>query len=348
MRELPEPQAGAEPDRFIDQTASDQDQTLADSDQTASDGDQTLADRDQSAGESDQRSADEDQEASDEDLAAGGDAVTHRQTRLARRRTARDRHNTSALRDDSGVTRLLSAEDRDRVAELRDRGAESRDASARLHDQQDDSNASRESIFRRGARDRARAAADRVKAAADRVQAAAERVEAARDRAAALRMRQDAEASLRGATTDELTGARTRQFGMEEVARELRRAQRTAAGLVLAFVDVDGLKQVNDSQGHPAGDQLLERTGDALLSGVRAYDLVVRYGGDEFVCAMPNMTMANARPRFEQIAANLRVTDRDHSITFGLAEAQPDDSLQTLIARADGDLLRQRSGRHHR
>jgi PleD family two-component response regulator len=83
-----------------------------------------------------------------------------------------------------------------------------------------------------------------------------------------------------------------------------------------------------------------------MLSGVRAYDLVVRYGGDEFVCAMPNLTIANARPRFERIAATLGLIDRDHSITFGLAEAQPDDSLETLIARADSDLLRQRSGRH--
>ena len=346
MSGAPEPQPAREPDRLVDQTASDHDQTLADSDQTASDGDQTSADRDQSAGESDQQSADEDQEASDEDLAAGGDAVTHRQSRLTRRRTTRERRNTAARRDESGIERLSAADDRDRVAELRDRGAESRDALARLHDQRDDRNASREAILLHGERDRARAAADRVKAAADRAQAAAERVEAARDRAAALRMRRDAEASLRGATTDALTGARTRQFGIEEVARELRRAQRTEAGLVLAFVDVDGLKQVNDSQGHPAGDRLLERTGEALRAGVRAYDLVVRYGGDEFVCAMPNLTTPNARPRFEDIATALALIDPDHSITFGLAEARLDDSLQTLIARADGDLLRRRSKRH--
>ena len=58
---------------------------------------------------------------------------------------------------------------------------------------------------------------------------------------------------LRFATTDELTGAWTRRFGLEEVSRELERAHRTGASLVLAFIDVDGLKQVNDSQGHLAG-----------------------------------------------------------------------------------------------
>ena len=249
------------------------------------------------------------------------------------------------MRDESGVERLHTAEDRDHAAELRDRGAESRDALARLHDQQDNADASLEELLVRGARDRARAAADRVKAAADRAQAAAERIEAARDRAAALRMRSDAEASLKGATTDELTGARTRQFGLEEISRELRRAQRTGTALVLAFVDVDRLKQVNDSQGHPAGDELLKRTGEALRTGVRAYDLVVRYGGDEFVCAMPNLIASNARPRLERIAAALASVDSEHSITFGLAEAQSADSLQELIARADTDLLTRRAVR---
>jgi GGDEF domain-containing protein len=57
---------------------------------------------------------------------------------------------------------------------------------------------------------------------------------------------------LRFATTDELTAAWTRRFGLEEVSRELERAHRTGASLVFAFIDVDGLKQVNDSQG-PSG-----------------------------------------------------------------------------------------------
>ena len=99
----------------------------------------------------------------------------------------------------------------------------------------------------RAKRDRERAAADRAKAADDRARAAADREEAARERAEARRHRTESDDNLKLATTDELTGAWTRKFGLEEVSRELERAHRTGATLVLAFVDVDGLKQVNDS-----------------------------------------------------------------------------------------------------
>lgn len=142
--------------------------------------------------------------------------------------------------------------------------------------------------------------------------------------------------------TDELTGAWTRKIGLEEVSRELERAHRTGTGLVLAFVDVDGLKAVNDSQGHLAGDALLRLLGETLRANVRPYDLIVRYGGDELLCAMPNLGVREARKRFEKIAAALAAADADHSITFGLAEAGPAESLQELIARADADFLQAR------
>jgi diguanylate cyclase (GGDEF)-like protein len=345
MSKQSERNADLRPDCFADQTASDDEQTLADREQTASDGDQTGADHDQAASESDQGSADDDQEASDNDLQAGGDPVVYRTSRLARERSTRRRSDAAALRAEEGIERMLTAEDRDHAAELRDRGAARRDALARLHDQQDDTDASREAILLRGERDRARAAADRVKASNDRARAAAERMEAAHERAEAQRLLAAAEDALNGATTDGLTGARSRQYGMEEIGRELRRAQRTETTLVLVFVDVDGLKQVNDSLGHPAGDEILRRTGEALIAGVRGYDLVVRYGGDEFLCAMPNVTEARARLRFEKIAATLASIEPEHSITYGLTETQPGDGLADLIARADRDLLDQRSAR---
>jgi diguanylate cyclase (GGDEF)-like protein len=345
MSKKPERNAEPRPDLLADQTASDKEQTLADREQSASDSDQTGADEDQAASESDQESANEDQNASDDDLQAGGDPVVYRMSRLARERASRKRSDTAALRDEDGMERLLTAEDRDHAAELRDRGAARRDALARLHDQQDDTDASREAILLRGERDRATAAANRIKASDDRARGAADRTEAAHERAEAQRLLAAAEDALNGATTDEVTGARARQYGMEEIARELRRAQRTETTLVLAFIDVDGLKQVNDSQGHPAGDELLRRTGEALFAGVRDYDLVVRYGGDEFICAMPNVTEARARLRFEKIAATLASIDSEHSIAYGLTEAQPGDGLADLIARADSDLLSHRSTR---
>jgi len=188
----------------------------------------------------------------------------------------------------------------------------------------------------------ARAAADRVKAANDRTRAAADREEAARERADALQHRNESAEGLRRATTDELTGARTRTFGLDEISRELERAHRTGGALLLAFVDVDGLKQVNDTHGHLAGDALLRLVGETIRANVRPYDLVVRYGGDELVCAMPNLSAAEARARFKKIAAALTAVSPDHSIAFGLAAAEPAEDLQELLARADTDLLEAR------
>lgn len=329
-------------DQVSDRGFSDRDQEASDRDQTTSDQDQTWSDHDQTASERDQRSADEDQHAADDDFAAGGDAITYHRSALARERSGRDRDDVSMVRAESAAARLGTGEDRDRAAELRDRGAEGRDALARLHDLQDDADASREDILLRAERDRARAAADRAKAADDRVRAAADREEAARERAEARRDRTTSADNLKLAATDELTGARTRKLGLEEVSRELERAHRTGARLMLAFVDVDGLKAVNDSQGHLAGDALLRLLGETLRENVRPYDVIVRYGGDELLCAMPNLGVPEARARFEKIAAALAAADPDHSITFGLAEAEPADSVRELIARADADLLQAR------
>ena len=333
-------------DQMRDRADSDRDQETSDRDQTTSDQDQTWSDHDQTASERDQRSADEDQHAADDDLAAGGDAVTHHRSALARARSGRDRDAVAMVRAESATERLETGAERDRAAELRDRGAEGRDALARLHDLQDDAEASREDILLRAERDRARAAADRAKAADDRARAAADRADAARERAEALRDRTRSADTLKLATTDELTGAFTRRFGLEEVSRELERAHRTGARLVLAFVDVDGLKVVNDSQGHLAGDALLRLLGETLRANVRTYDVIVRYGGDELLCAMPNLSASEARARLEKIAAALAAADAEHSVTFGLAEAEPADSLQELIARADADLLEARHSRN--
>jgi diguanylate cyclase (GGDEF)-like protein len=327
------------------QIQRDQDQTWSDRDQTASDQDQTWSDHDQSASEGDQRSADEDQHAADDDLAAGGDKAAHQRSALARERSARDRAVVSAVRDESAAARLQTAEERDRAAALRDRGAAGRDELARLHDLEDDKNATREDILSRSRRDRARAAADRAKAADDRARAAADRREAARERAEALRQRTEAADDLKFVATDALTGAWTRRPGLEEVSRELERAHRTGASLVLAFVDVDGLKELNDNQGHLAGDTLLQLLGETLRANVRPYDVIVRYGGDELICAMPYLGASEAGARFEKIAAILTAADAKHSVTFGLTEAEPADTLQDLLARADADLLQARCSR---
>jgi diguanylate cyclase (GGDEF)-like protein len=186
---------------------------------------------------------------------------------------------------------------------------------------------------------RLQAAVDRKKAGDDRARAASDREAAAADRAEALRLRAASLVFLEQATTDELTGARTRFFGLDAAARELERRRRTGAPLTLAFVDVDGLKQINDTRGHLAGDDALRAVGETLRANLRPYDIIIRFGGDEFVCVLSNCNASDAARRFELISHELAMTDAC-TLSFGLAEAvADDDTLHELIARADGDLL---------
>lgn len=307
----------------------EQEQSLVDDDQTSGDRDQTWADRDQTSSDSDQISSDRDQRTADRDYASGGgNAAEHSRTRSDRQHTTDDRSEASAARDDTAAARLNTAAERDQAATLRDLGAEARDTLARQQEGWRGAGATPEEILMRASQDRERAALDRAKAAEDRTKAAADRKQAARDRAEALRT-----------YTDELTGARIRAIGLAELENELERAQRTEGKLVLAFVDVDGLKAVNDSAGHAAGDQLLRDVGLALHAHLRPYDLIVRYGGDEFVCAMPHVDIPQANDRFELIAETLNTIHPEHSISFGLAQAGPGDELDELIAHADANLL---------
>ena len=106
-----------------------------------------------------------------------------------------------------------------------------------------------------------------------------------------------------------------------------------------AFVDVDDLKSVNDGLGHAAGDALLREVAAGLRRHVRSYDLVVRLGGDEFLCALPGVNQAEARARLTDLDAELRVAEPPRSVSFGLAELRDGEKSDSLVDRADHALL---------
>jgi diguanylate cyclase (GGDEF)-like protein len=108
--------------------------------------------------------------------------------------------------------------------------------------------------------------------------------------------------------------------------------------MILIFVDVDELKAINDRDGHGAGDALLVGLVTTMRAKLRTFDPVVRYGGDEFICAMAGVDAIDVNERFVEIAAALA---REHSaagISVGLAELRPDDTLAELVARGDAAL----------
>jgi diguanylate cyclase (GGDEF)-like protein len=338
--------ASADPD----QPTAESRRKILDTDQASSDSDQTLADSDQTSADRDQAAADRDQDASDEDLAAGGDPARHAISRDVRRQTTRERQEAAAERMRTANARDYLAHGRDLAGRARDLAAEGRDrAMTALENsiaQEDTARAvtGAEIVIRAGAL-RQRAARYREKAAEYRVQAAADREAAAQDRELAARDRQAASADrelllrqVAAAETDALTGARTRNAGHEELQREIDRCHRTSIPLTVVYVDVVGLKARNDSRGHAAGDQLLIDVVACIRAHLRTYDHITRVGGDEFVCAMPNMTLAAATTRFSLIASALAAAPDPSAIRAGFAELAPSDTVATLIARADCDL----------
>jgi diguanylate cyclase (GGDEF)-like protein len=147
------------------------------------------------------------------------------------------------------------------------------------------------------------------------------------------------------ATVDELTGAMRRGSGMAALQREIDRNRRSPGkGLVAIFIDLDGLKAVNDRDGHAAGDERLRATVKAIRERLRSYDLVIRYGGDEFVCVLTNSDAAEAERTAAALRENVLVRAQG-SISVGVAELQPDDDGEVLVARADLALYTGRSVR---
>ena len=150
-------------------------------------------------------------------------------------------------------------------------------------------------ILLRAAGDRKRAAAARAQAAIQREAAARDRERAAEDRRLAARDRAAAAGELALEGADYLTGALRRRVGLAAIQRELDRTSRTGERLVVAFVDVDGLKAINDKRGHAAGDDRLRAVAQAIMQHLRSYDVIVRFGGDEFVCSLSGQDAGGAR-----------------------------------------------------
>jgi diguanylate cyclase (GGDEF)-like protein len=149
------------------------------------------------------------------------------------------------------------------------------------------------------------------------------------------------------AAVDELTGVYRRGHGMMILTREVRRAFRSPDDrLVVAFIDVDGLKRFNDTSGHAEGDRLLKDLTAAVIKRLRSHDIVFRYGGDEFVCVLPGANLEGAAPIFEAVVEAFAEGGAHHSFSVGLAELREGDSPDGLVARADTALYeaRTRSG----
>ena len=172
----------------------------------------------------------------------------------------------------------------------------------------------------------------------------------------AHRRLQDASAELRRiATVDELTGLANRRAFMGALQTEIARARRGGEPLVLAILDIDHFKRVNDRHGHPAGDAVLAAAAAKMLGCIRAGDVVGRIGGEEFAILMPVTDLDGARLVCERLRAAIEARPVDVAgaigvlvtVSTGIALLRYGERCDSLILRADAALYEAKtSGRN--
>ncbi|RST29466.1 GGDEF domain-containing protein [Sphingomonas ginkgonis] len=166
--------------------------------------------------------------------------------------------------------------------------------------------------------------------------------ELARLRGEVARLERRIEELDRLAHHDSLTPLPNRRGFTRQLGQLIARVQRYGDPAAVLFIDLDGLKLINDSFGHPAGDAALLHVAELLTSGLRQSDVVARFGGDEFAVLLDHAD----RPAAEETAARLidRVAGADFnhdgsaiplSVCIGIAVIEDGDTAHAVIARAD-------------
>ncbi len=156
-------------------------------------------------------------------------------------------------------------------------------------------------------------------------------------------MLRDLNFSLEKASThDFLTGLGNRRMLLKRLDEELNRVQHQGKPLVLAILDIDRFKQVNDTWGHDIGDGVLVEISRCMQASIRTSDLCGRWGGEEFLLILPDTNLEGARLVIERVHNRIRALSipaggKTLSITasIGIAEQHPDENYPQTLNRAD-------------
>ncbi len=146
---------------------------------------------------------------------------------------------------------------------------------------------------------------------------------------------------------DSLTEVYNRRVLMERLEQEWNRTRRYSTTVAFIMCDIDHFKAVNDTHGHPTGDQVLERIATLLRKSVRSSDMVGRYGGEEFGIIMVNAdrdSAASAAERYrwkiESMDLHSRKGEFRVTVSFGVADSRGKDSVNQLVTAADRALYK--------
>mgnify|MGYP001120862037 CR=1 FL=1 len=144
------------------------------------------------------------------------------------------------------------------------------------------------------------------------------------------------------AELDELTGSFNRRCIMRMLDEEIARTARSGAPCSIALIDLDHFKRVNDTHGHPTGDEVLRAFAITMFANIRSVDRFGRYGGEEFLLVLPDMTNEGAARAMDRLRAI--VADLDWSafspgmkvtLSAGVATLTPGETTDSLLGRAD-------------
>jgi diguanylate cyclase (GGDEF)-like protein len=151
---------------------------------------------------------------------------------------------------------------------------------------------------------------------------------------------------------DELTGLLNRRGFISMAQKHLKIAQREAWQMVLLFADLDKLKNINDSFGHPEGDRALRAVAGVLKETFRTSDLIARLGGDEFIVLAINAPEAGVKKMISRLQKNIERFNQQNryyqiSLSYGVARFDPSSStsLEEMILQADQALYDQKRNR---
>ena len=149
---------------------------------------------------------------------------------------------------------------------------------------------------------------------------------------------------------DSLIDLPNRRGFLRELERLIARAKRYDAKGAMLFVDVDGLKAINDSFGHRAGDEALIQVAGLLASGIRKSDVCARIGGDEFGILLESADEKSAHEtasRLIDLVAGWELLHNGNelplSVAIGVSLIQADDTAETVMARADQEMYRRKA-----
>ncbi len=148
------------------------------------------------------------------------------------------------------------------------------------------------------------------------------------------------------AERDPLTDTFNRRQFETLLSHEISRAERTGEPLTLIYLDVDNLKEINDTFGHEKGDELLVKVAEALKKGLRRSDIIARVGGDEFIIVTPGLRKENAEKLIDRLRRKILKESKDLpykiDFSYGMAEITPgtEARINQIVADADREMYR--------